>query len=300
LLCALMLSCGGAGAAPADRFDVAVTADDLPAHGSLPVGMTRAGIAQSHVDTLKAHGVPEAWGFVNAVSLGAEPKGEEALEIWRRAGYPLGNHAYSHMGLSKAPSLEAWEEDVRANEPTLQKHMVGRDWRVLRFPFLDAAGTGARHDGAAAWLKARGYRIADVTLGFDDWAYTDTYARCVAKGDEAAIERMKASYYRRVDQQLARTKAMSQRVYGRMIPQVLLTHMGGWSAVTLPEVMKRLDAAGAHYVPLDQAQADAAYRAPSPRAGDGSLTERHAQDAAIDLAGLPTVEPVGDLDALCR
>jgi hypothetical protein len=262
--------------------------------------MTRVGIAQSHVDTLKAHGVKEAWGFVNAVAHGKEPDSEAALDVWRRAGYPLGNHAYSHMGLSQAPSLEAWEADVRANEPALEKHMAGHDWHVLRYPFLDAGGVGARHDGALDWLTKRGYRIADVTLGFDDWAYTDTYARCVAKGDQAAIDGMKASYYRRVDQQLARTKAMSQRVYGRMIPQVFLTHMGGWSAVTLPEVMKRLDAAGARYATLDQVQSDAAYHAPSPRAGNGALIERHAQDAGIDLSGLPEVEPVGNLDALCR
>ena len=93
---------------------------------------------------------------------------------------------------------------------------------------------------------------------------------------------------------------MSQRVYGRMIPQVLLTHMGAWSAATLPEVMKRMDAAGAHYVTLDQAQSDAAYRASGPRFGNGSLMERHAQEGGIDLSGLPAVEPVGDLDALCR
>jgi peptidoglycan/xylan/chitin deacetylase (PgdA/CDA1 family) len=300
LLCALLLVGGAAGAAAADRFDVAVTADDLPSHGALPAGMTRAGIAQSYVDTLKAHGVPEAWGFVNAVAIGKEANSEAALDVWRRAGYPLGNHTYTHMGLTQAPSLEAWEADARAGEPALEKHMAGHDWHVLRYPFLDAGGVGARHDGALDWLTKRGYRIADVSLGFDDWAYTDTYARCVAKGDNAAIERMKASYYRRVDQQLARTKAMSQRVYGRMIPQVFLTHMGGWSAVTLPEVMKRLDAAGAHYVTLDQVQSDAAYRAASPRAGNGALIERRAQDAGIDLSGLPEVEPVGNLDALCR
>ena len=300
LCCALLLAGAAACAAPAaERFDVAFTADDLPAHGALPPGMTRTGIAQAHIDTLKKYGVPEAWGFINASGI-KDGDGVAALELWRRAGYPLGNHGYSHMGLSQAASLEAWEADVRANEPELKKTMAGKDWHVLRFPFLDAGGSGARHDDAQAWLKANGYRIADVTLGFDDWAYTDTYARCVEKGDTAAIESMKASYYRRVDQQLARTKALSQRVYGRMIPQVLLTHMGGWSAVTLPEVMKRMDAAGAHYVPLDQVQADAAYRMPSPQSGQGSLMERHAQDAHIDLSGLPSVEPVGNLDALCR
>jgi hypothetical protein len=299
LLSALLLA-GAAHAAPADRFDVAVTADDLPAHGPLPAGMSWADIARSYTGTLKAHHVPEAWGLVNARHIAEDPQSEAALDVWRKAGYPLGNHTYSHMGLSQAASLDAWEADVTAGEPALEKHMRGKDWHVLRYPFLDAGGAGARHDEALGWLKARGYRIADVSLGFDDWAYTDTYARCLAKGDTAAIEGMKTSYYRRVDQQLVRMKAVSQRVYGRMIPQVFLTHMGAWSAATLPEVMKRMDAAGAHYVTLDKAQSDAAYRMPSPQAAHGSLMERHAQDAGIDLAGLPAVEPVGDLDKLCR
>ena len=296
LLCALLL----ARAATAAGFDVAVTADDLPAHGPLPAGATWSAIARSYVDTLKAHGVPQAWGLVNAKRIVEDPASAAALDVWRGAGYPLGNHTYSHMGLSQAPSLDAWEADVRAGEPVLATSMAGQDWHMLRYPFLDAGRTGARHDAARDWLHARGYRIADVSLGFDDWAYTEAYARCLAKGDAAAIEGMKVSYYRRVDQQLARMRAVSQRVYGRIIPQVLLTHMGAWSAATLPEVLKRMDAAGAHYVTLEQAQADPAYRMPSPRAGNGALMERRAQDAGIDLAGLPDVEPVGDVDALCR
>jgi hypothetical protein len=39
---------------------------------------------------------------------------------------------------------------------------------------------------------------------------------------------------------------------------------------------------------------------PSPQSGHGEMMERHARDAHVDLAGLPTVEPVGNLDALCR
>jgi hypothetical protein len=47
-------------------------------------------------------------------------------------------------------------------------------------------------------------------------------------------------------------------------------------------------------------QADAAYSMPGPQAGHGEMMERRARDANIDLSGLPTVEPVGNLDALCR
>jgi hypothetical protein len=244
--------------------------------------------------------VPQVWGFVNAVHVDQDPASAAALDVWRRAGYPLGNHTYSHLGLSQAPSLDAWLDDVKKGEPVLAAHMAGADWHVLRYPFLDAGADPARHDGARAWLAAHGYRVADVSFGVDDWAYTDTYARCLDKGERAAIETMKAAYFIRLDQQIVRTRALSQRVYGRMIPLVMLTHMGAWSAATLPEVLRRLDAAGAHYVTLEQAQSDAAYRATGPHSGNGSLIERQAQDAHVDLGGLPAVDPVAKLDLLCR
>jgi hypothetical protein len=285
---------------PVERFDLAVTVDDLPVHGPLPKGMDWPGIARDYIGTLKHHGVPEAWGFVNARRIAEQPASEAALDAWRRAGYPLGNHGNSHLGLSQAPSLQAWQDDVAAGEPAIAARMRGQDWKVLRYPFLDAGKDPARHDGAAAWLKGRGYRIADVSVSFDDWAYTDTYARCRDKGDQGAIAAMKADYLKRVDQTIARTRAVSQRVYGRMIPQVLLTHLGAWSAATLPDVMARLDGAGARYVALDTAQGDPAYRAPSPRAGDGLLMDRRAQDAGVKLDGLPAVDPVMALEALCR
>jgi hypothetical protein len=302
LLCGAILAAASAApsAAAADRFDVAVTVDDLPVHGALPRGLSWGGIAQSYIDTLKKHGVPEAYGFVNGKGLRDRPDSADALLRWRRAGYPLGNHTFSHLGLSQAPSLQAWLDDVAANEALLGERMGADDWHWLRYPFLDAGGKGERHDEALARLKAQGYRVADVALGFDDWAYTDAYARCLDKGDDAAIERMKEGYLRRIDEQIARNKALSERLYGRVVPQVLLTHLGAWSAATLPQVLDKLDAAGARYVTLAQAQSDAAYRDDSPGAGNGALMERKAQERRTDLDGVPTVSPVGELGQLCR
>ncbi len=300
LLCAMLLTTvPGPVRATGDGFAVAVTVDDLPAHGPLPRGLTRAGIARAYADTLRRHGVPEAFGFVNARGLADEPDSAAALDLWRAAGYPLGNHTYGHLGLSQAATLDAWIDDAVRNEPVLAARMEGADWRWLRYPFLDA-GAGARHDGALAWLHGHGYRIADVTLGFHDWAYSAPYARCLDQGDDAAIAAMRAGFLRRVDQQIARSKALSRRVYGRVIPQVLLTHIGAWSAATLPQVMARLDAAGARYVTLAQAQADAAYRDGGPRAGNGALMERRAKELGVDTAGLPEVEPVAPLEEVCR
>ena len=298
LLLAASLSAAATPPATPAPFDVAVTVDDLSVHGPLPQGMRWAGIALSYIATLKEHRVPQAWGFVNAKRIAQQPASEAVLDEWRKAGYPLGNHTYSHLGLSQAPSLQAWIDDAVAGEPAVAARMAGADWRVLRFPFLDGGADQARHDGAAAWLAAHGYRIADVSLSFDDWAYTDAYARCLDKGDQAAIAAMKDSYLKRVDAAIVRTRALSQRVYGRMIPQVLLTHLGAWSAVTLPEVMVRLDAAGARYVTLARAQSDPAYAQP----GGGSLIARVAKEKGVTLTAdaAPGAAPQLDIKGLCR
>lgn len=274
-------------------FDIAITVDDLPMHGKLPPGMTRLGIAASHLEALKTHRVREAFGFVNAAKIENEPEGDAVLDAWRQAGHPLGNHTYSHMNLERAASLEAWQDDVAAGEPAIAGRMANADWRYLRFPNL---AVGSRRDGALAYLHTRGYRIADVSLAFSDWVYTDAYARCLAKGDTATIAAMKAQYLKGVDDGIANMKVNSRRVYGRIIPQILLTHIGGWSAVTLPVVLERLDAAGARYVGLAQAQADPAYAVP----GGGSVITRTARQKGIRLVeNAPSALDL-DIKSLCK
>jgi peptidoglycan/xylan/chitin deacetylase (PgdA/CDA1 family) len=277
------------------RFDIAITVDDLPSHGELPPGMTRLGIAQSYLATLKSHGVPEAFGFANASKLDKEPGTAAVLAAWRQAGYPLGNHTFTHMNLERAPSFDAWQADAIAGEPAVAAAMGSNDWHWLRMPNL---AMSARRDQALAFMHARGYRLADVSVAFSDWSYTDAYARCVAKGDQATIAAMKRQYLRNVDRGILNMKTQSRQVFGRVIPQVLLTHLGGWSAVTMPEVMARLDAAGAHYVTLAEAESDPAYALQ----GGGSLIARAAKDKGVKLTSVAVKdeEPELDIKALCR
>lgn len=287
LLATLLLAVASA----AQAFDVAITVDDIPAHGKLPPGVTRLEVAEAHLRAFKTFGVGEAWGFVNA--RGAEAEGDAVLVAWRRAGHPLGNHTFSHMNLGRAASLEAWTADVAAGEPLVEKHMGGTDWRWFRYPNL-SVGDGERRDAALAFLRGRGYQVADVSLAFSDWDYTDAYARCKAAGDEASVAVMTAHYFRGVDASIAQALAESKAVYGRTIPLVLLTHMGAFSAVTLPEVLARLKTAGARFVQLAQAQADPAYG----RFGGGSLIAREARAQHIRLPARAAAEAF-DPKTLC-
>ena len=281
-------------AARAEGFDVAMTVDDLPMHGKLPPGMTRLGITEAHLAAFRKYNVAEAFGFVNAAKVKADGEGGAVLDLWRKGGHPLGNHTHSHMNLERAPTLQDWQADVIAGEAAVAERMAGADWRYLRLAFLNDGG--ARRDAAFAFARERGYRIADVSLSFDDWAYTEAYARCVTRGDNAMIAAMKARYLGEVDAAIVKVKDDSQRVYGRQIPLVLLTHIGGWSAYTLPDVLARLEKAGARYVSLAKAQADPAYAAP----GGGDMIARAARAKGIALAPKAEPSPALDLASVCQ
>ncbi|MDC7682127.1 polysaccharide deacetylase family protein [Asticcacaulis sp. BYS171W] len=292
--------CVGTSGLAGERFEIAITVDDLPLQGAFTEGPSRLEIAKSYVKTLKAYHVKEAYGFVNGGKLATASDGREVLDYWRSAGYPLGNHGLTHMNLGRAESLAAWIGDMEANEPFIKPRMNGKAWRVLRFPNLSGGGKGERHDGAIAWLKAERYSIAEVTLSFSDWAYTEAYNRCRAKGDAVAIGAMEIQYLAQVDDGIVRMKALSRKVYGRVVPQVLLTHLSAWSAHMLPQVMARLDKAGARFVTLAKAQADPAYLEPESDWGNGPVMERAAKRHALDLSDLPKVKSTPNLDTLCR
>ncbi len=291
---AIALTAGAVGAS--ERFDVAVTVDDLPILGDPAKGQTFLSIAQAHLAAFNTHQVPEAYGFVNAKGVESATDGVPVLDAWRKAGHPLGNHTYSHLNLLAAPSLAAWKADVEAGEAVVAARMTGLDWRWLRFPFLSL--DGERRAPTIKYLRERGYRIADTSLSFSDWRYTDAFVRCAANDDRAAIEAMKRQYFRTVEQTIGMMKASSRRVYGRVIPQVLLIHINGWSAETLPEVLRRLTHAGGRFVRLAHVHADPAYAEP----GGGLIIERTAYERGISLKDLAiaTAPDELDLDKLCK
>lgn len=289
----------GAACAQTPGFDVAITADDLPAHGAVPPGVTREQVAADYLAALKAHNVPEVYGFVNGFHVAEDTSTYEVLQMWRDAGYPLGNHGFSHMNINDG-GLTAFEGDIAGNEEMLGNLMAGENWHYLRFPFLAAGTDPTLHAGIMAYLKEHGYKIADVSISFNDWAYTDTYARCMAKGDQATIEQMKAQYMAGVKASIAVARYGSQKVYGREIPHVLLIHEGAFTALMLPQVLSEFEAEGAHYITLDQAESDPAYAETDDHAGDGIVIERTAREKGIDIwNGAPAQVDISNLSKLC-
>jgi peptidoglycan/xylan/chitin deacetylase (PgdA/CDA1 family) len=238
------------------------------------------------------------YGFVNGQRLEQQPAERTVLEAWRKAGYPLGNHSWSHINLDQ--TAEAFGADVQRNEPVLNNLMKDQDWHWFRFPFLAEDETPAKSVVIRSFLSQHGYKIAAVTMSFGDYQWNEPYARCKANGDDKAVTSLENSYLASADESIKYYRGLSRGLYGRDIPYVLLMHIGAFDAEMLPRLLKLYESKGFKFVTLAEAESDEFYRQeidPRLPAGfttlEGAMAERHVPVP-------PHVTPAARLDDLCR
>jgi len=260
----------------ADR-SVAVTFDDLPAN---PAGVVANDVASLNeltrklLNAVRRHGVP-AVGFVNEGKLfheGAGPGDTErrigVLRMWLEAGLELGNHTYSHGDLNRTP-LEEFQADVIRGETVTRRLMeaTGRKIRYFRHPLLHVGQALEQRRAFEAFLAARGYTVAPVTVDSDEFLYADAYAQARRRGDAAAAARIGDDYLRYMDEVFAFFEEVSRRVVGREIRQVLLLHANTLNADRFDALAEALVRRGYRFIPLAQALEDDAYRLPDEFVG---------------------------------
>ena len=257
-------------AGPAVDRRVAVTFDDLPAPVSSVVSNEPAALREltrKLLDGFKAHDVPVV-GFVNEGKLIVE--GEDAagvaartalLDLWLEAGHELGNHTYSHRSLNTTP-LDEFQQDVLRGEVVTRRLVEtrGGKLRYFRHPFLRTGTELTKKRAFEAFLAARGYEVAPVTLDNDEYIYAAVYADALRRGDAALAARTRADYLRYMDEVLVFMEGVALRVLGRPLPHVLLLHANALNADAFPGLAAGMKARGYRFVTLEEALKDEAYR----------------------------------------
>jgi peptidoglycan/xylan/chitin deacetylase (PgdA/CDA1 family) len=279
---------------------VAITFDDLPLNGDLPPGVTRVEIARHTLAVLKARHAPAAYGFINAKKLEGNPDAAEALKIWA-AEEPIGNHTYGHLDLNANPA-EAFEREIEENEPSLEL-LGGKDgnWHWLRYPFLREGETVEKRRAVRAYLQAHGYRVAQVTLDWEDYLWNSAYSRCAAKNDAPSIAWLTSSYLSIESSYLDLSRDLAKTVYGHDINQVLLLHLGAFSSTILPDALDLMQKKGFTFVTLEEAESDPVYEG-DPDVGSkygGTLLELWMEAKKIKFP--PVMEkPYKQLQDICK
>jgi peptidoglycan/xylan/chitin deacetylase (PgdA/CDA1 family) len=285
--------------AHAQQPQVAFTFDDLPAHGPLPPGEGRPGPIRSIIKTLHDEHMPPSYGFVNGFRVRDFPYQRELLTEWVASGNPLGNHTFEHPSIEEAP-VQNFIDDIAKNEKLLQQVDPNGDWHWFRYPYLDEGETLAKRQAARDWLFAHHYKIAEVTIDFEDSLWNEPYARCAVKHDRKAEAWLEKSYLGTADEFIGVFRGLSQQLYGRDIRYVLLLHVGAFDAKMLPQLIALFRARGFQFITLPEAEEDPAY-AYDPHIGykgGGTLEELVAQVKGVNFPD--NTKPYKKLDRLCR
>jgi peptidoglycan/xylan/chitin deacetylase (PgdA/CDA1 family) len=211
----------------------------------------------------------------------------------------MGNHTYSHPELDLL-TAQKYERDIARNEPTLARVDPGGDWHWFRYPYLEEGDTVEKREHVLTWLKQHHYRVAEISLDFQDYNWNDTYARCAVKHDTAAIARLHDTYLDGAARATVVFRELAHMLYGHDIPYVLLLHVGAFDARMLPELIAQFRASGFTFVTLPEAEADPAYAFDPavPTKGGSTFLEQVATSRKVHVPELPDYS--AELDKACR
>ncbi len=279
---------------------VALTFDDLPSAGTLPPGQNRTKIATALATVLKANHLGGTYGFVNAIKLENDPDAQQALRIWVDAGMNIGNHTWSHKAISN-DTIEAFEQEIARDEPALAQYAGTRDWHWFRYPFLWEGETLEKRHAVRDYLHGHGYRVAQVTLDFEDYAWNDAYARCSAKSDSMAIAWLRQSYLDSAAEYIRLGRREESIAFGHEIPNILLLHATAFTTLMLPDLIELLQTQGFRFAALPKVEQNHAF-ALDPDAAlpyGGTLPDQFMDSRHLTY---PTFQPkpFDKLKSLCK
>ncbi|MBA2709692.1 MAG: polysaccharide deacetylase family protein [Tatlockia sp.] len=243
IFCLLLLT----GTSFAQLREVAITIDDLPLVASK---MDTAGNQQRAterfnkiIEALTINKVP-ATGFVIA---GAIAKGQWTfLEDFRKAGFEVGNHTYSHYNLN-AMSAEKYIADLDKADKILTPLFTAP--KYFRYPYL-AEGNKTTKPKVLNYLNDKHYVIAPVTIDSKDFRFNEQLYHVPYRSREAYINKLKPRYLAYIWDQTIRAE---QRAKGQPVKQILLIHANLLNSYALDDIIKMYKKNGYTFITLTEA-----------------------------------------------
>jgi len=280
--------------------EMAITVDDLPTHGAMPKGTSRLEIAQRMVRDLRKHRAGGVYGFVNGKQVQDNPEHLVVLEEWVQAGLPLGNHTFSHMSLDRVTPSE-YIADIAENERFLSRFSQATSFKPFRYPYLAEGDSLDKRNAVRAWLAGNGYRVAQVTVNFEDWAWNDPYVRCLERGDVRSIEWLKRSFIEVALIQLRWSVEAAHVLLKRPIKHILGLHIGVFDSIMFDELLTAYEGADVAFIDLEGALRDPIYNENPDVTWERGLSflDQLARAKRLSLPPAPEV-PLRQLDTVCR
>lgn len=235
---------------------VAFTLDDGPRIGETPL-MSPEARNQAMLNALAKHKVQAAL-FVTASNGTNQPRGYALAMAWALAGHVIGNHTMSHLDLdANQVTLAQYQQEIQDCDAIINSLPGYQKW--FRYTYLHEGNTAEKREGMRKFLKDGKYRNAYVSLDTSDWRLDAKLVEVLRRDPNADLAPIKQAYLSHLRQRALSYRALSQRVQGRDIPQVMLMHHNLINAMWLDDAITMFESMGWKIVTPTEAFADPVY-----------------------------------------
>lgn len=230
----------------ADR-EIAITIDDLPFVGT--DSNDSGNLQRSHdrfmriVQSLVDNHVP-ATGFVIAGAIG---KGQwMLLEAFRKEGFELGNHTYTHANLNHVGAEKYIDEIAHADQKLAP---IMTQPKYFRYPYL-AEGKGSAKQEVQDYLTANQYIIAPVTIDSKDYQFNERLLHVSWRVRNQYLAKIKHEYLDYIWKQTVLAEKRSRTGHTK---QILLLHANLLNSHFLNDVIQMYKNNGYQFISLTEA-----------------------------------------------
>lgn len=238
----------------AQAQSVAFTFDDGP-HTSNGPSMNAQRRNQAMLDALAKHQVKAAL-FVTCGNGANTPEGLALARAWGDAGHAVGNHTMTHPDLHKI-ALDGYQREITDCDRIISGLPGYHRW--FRFTFLREGNTPEKRDGMRSFLAQQNYRNAYVSLDTSDWRLNGKLVEVLQRDPQADVSAIRTAYLSHVKQRALAYRALSQKLQGRDIAQVILLHHNLINAMWLDDVIAMFKEMGWTITTPEAAFADPVY-----------------------------------------
>jgi peptidoglycan/xylan/chitin deacetylase (PgdA/CDA1 family) len=197
----------------------------------------------SILNSLVDHHIP-ATGFVIAGSIG---KGQwDLLEEFRKEGFDIGNHTYSHANLNRL-SADQYIKEISQADTILAPIMTQP--KYFRYPYL-AEGHGVVKQEVQDYLAANQYTIAPVTIDSKDYQFNGRLLKIHWRERAQFVNSIKQQYLSYIWKETLRAEKRSKNGNSK---QILLVHSNLLNSYCLGDVIDMYQKNGYRFISLSEA-----------------------------------------------
>lgn len=275
---------------------ICISVDDVPVHGPSLPAYSRLDIMKHFTEAFSRHRVEGVYGFVNGaltepalktatlrkiakfktarrlVNVSAKLKFDlrcymnpqitetstdyrQLLQHWVDSGHHLANHNYWHSDLNNTDA-QLFIAGIERNQQLLSEFPQAKT-KLFRYPYLKEGNTRAKRDAIRDYLAGNRFKVAPVTVNFNDWAWNRTFVKLSKNGFAPTNrEALEENYLEIALLSLKGAVRAARRLFDRDVSHILLLHMGAFTALTLDKLLSKFASHGVKFITMEEALQD--------------------------------------------